>query len=333
MQPNQAIAGRVLVWWPLTLLLAACAGVVGGRSQYEQGQLDFVPHAINDQNLVVGVKGAQAVRFSEGILTILPFLPITGAPYVAVDVNRSGTVLGLTDVPQVPAVYWMAPDYPISGWLDEAPVGLFEPKALNENLMVVGNSGDAELAFRWTQLARYTSLRATPTEPRAAVNDVNDSGVAVGRSVTGDLLIWGPTATVATRVTARVASGPFIRSDGAVLWSDGKDVLFRSTLGSIVDRPIPVDGAIELTGVSEAGRLIGTVTLNGVTKGWTVRGQDAVLLLTPTNPQGDEHLKPVGVNRCGNIVSQRIRGGIAVSGALHSRTLICDPPDIVTNAQ
>lgn len=336
MHPNKVRAGRALAWWLLVLLLGACAGggsVVttggGGPSNYSQTLLDFIPHAINDQNLVVGVKGAKAVRFSGGILTTLPFLPITGAPYVAIDVNRFGNILGATNVQQVPAVYWIAPSYPISGWLEEPPVGVFEPKALNQNLMVVGNSGDAVAAFRWTQAGGYKPLLVTTAEQNAIVNDVNDSGVAVGRTPLGDLLIWGATATVAIRVAALVRSGPFILSDGTVLWSDGSDVLSRSTQGSIVRRPIPVDGVMELTGVSEVGRLIGTVTLNGVTKGWTVRGDGAVLFLTPANPQADEHLKPVGVNRCGNIVSQRVQGVTPVSGAFHAKTLICDQPDVI----
>src|SRR5258706_3079201 len=116
--------------------------------------------------------------------------------------------------------------------------------------MVVGNSGDAELAFRWTRAAFYTPLQATPSEPQATVNDVNDNGVAVGRTRSHELLIWGANATVALVVPTFVRSGPFIRSDGAVSWSDGTVVFTRDVLGSIVVRPIPLDGVIELTGVS-----------------------------------------------------------------------------------
>src|SRR5260221_4860466 len=130
-------AGRPLAVAASAVLLAACAvlggGGAGGLGLYNQAPLDFVPFAINDQNLIVGVKGAKAVRLSIGSLTTLPFLPISGLPYVGIDVNRSGTVLGLTNVQQVPAVYWEAPGYPISGWLEEPPVGVFAPRAFNES--------------------------------------------------------------------------------------------------------------------------------------------------------------------------------------------------------
>jgi hypothetical protein len=299
-----------------------------GLSPYVQQALDFIPHAINDENLIVGQQGAAAVRYSAGTRSRLPFIEFAGQSYSAVAVNNSGMTIGTSSLQQLAGLFWQAPYTSLGGWLEQPLTGLFTPVTLNKLGVVVGNTRDAQQAYRWRRTGGF-ELLLTPTRGQfAQVNDINDSGAAVGAMVDGDfsLLLWPANTNVATRL---IFSGnkPFILNSGEIVAAKGHGINYLSPQRVPSGRDIaPAGSQVFLTGVSEQGRLIGEALVEGKLRGWTALGkQGAVVWLLPLNAQADEHLKPVGVNACGNIVAQVVNGnGVAVRGELHLRNVTCD---------
>jgi hypothetical protein len=141
--------------------------------------LPFAPAAINDDGLIVGEQNGKAVQYQNGEVQVLP-LPFdgSGVSYSAVDVTSLGAILGQTDRPGAPGMAW----WPLPLTIPDAPVGVFVPAAMNKNFVVVGSSGDANVAFKWTPGTQYTRLVAPHHlhTKLTVATDVNDNGYMVG---------------------------------------------------------------------------------------------------------------------------------------------------------
>jgi hypothetical protein len=291
--------------------------------------LPFSPTAINDAGLIVGEQNGKAVRYRNGVVEVLPWPPGDAMFYGAVDVTSHGAILGKTDSAEGPAVLWRLLDgapFPVS--LSPPPVGFFVPAAVNRNLVVVGSSADAEVAYKWTPEAGYTPLIAPSghSEPPTYATDVNNSGYIVGYIDTAfdrKAFLWEPNGARGELFGGeRIGSHPYINSAGDVVafYAQGfvnQAITVASLNGTVRSFPaIPEPLSVE--GISDEGRLIGTSMLNGATRGWTFYSNQLTWLDPPPGIVGDS-VQPTGVDRCGNIVGQVRQGFDVVGGLLFSK--------------
>ena len=313
------------------LMKASAASPHLPGSAYTVTALDFVPTAINDKRLIVGSRDGKPVRYSDGQTKALPYIADPQHPYRPVDVNNAGVILAATDRNDVPAVYWNPPGYGISGLLEAPLIGVFLPLRISDNGVVAGNGADAEQPYRWTRQGGYELLRSPSDQyVRLELTDMNDVGTAVGfiedKHIHRSLLIWPAHTAKAQMMPVTIQSKPLIGKDGTIV-----SVVASNTLrtwapsGHFTDRILDnAVGYITITGYSSAGRMVGIATKNEVSRGWTILGDGPIVWLTAPGLQDGDYLVPVGVNRCGDIISILHRGSSSESGVLHARRLNCD---------
>jgi hypothetical protein len=249
-------------------------------------------------------------------------------PYDPVDVNSNGVAVGSTSDVDFPAVLWTSSLQTVP--IGRAPVGVFVPRAINSSVVVVGASDDAQQAFRWTpDVVGHTALRAPDGFSDAGATDVNDAGYAVGTASMHSsqlaVVLWTPdnTPTVLARPPVfGMRGGPFIRNNRDVTWAEVG--VIRRWNGVTTGAPSP-DGFDELTGVSEAGRFIGTLVAGGHKRGWTSFQADTSFdVLDPPAAQPGEHFEPTAVNACGDIVGVVHRADGTTSGLLFAKSSVTD---------
>jgi hypothetical protein len=322
------------------LLVLATAGCAVGP--WTANSLPFVPTAINDNGVIVGNDATGPVSSLNGTVTVLPPLGGVSGPFAAVDVASNGAILGSTGDPKFPGTFWLSGGVQIP--MGPAPVGFFVPKALNSHLAVAGSAFDAQKAFKWTANAiGYTELKPPATLPPGPhdtrATDINDAGFAVGFAIKlpsgpAHIIRWSPDATPTLLDNlSSTFSNPHILNNGAVFWMNGGSVIRNLGGTSTFQQPPEVD---TLDAVSQAGRIAGTKTANGVRRGWTSFEGSVAFLDLPNAPIGD-FFRPVDINTCGNnIVGVHVRpSGQVVGGVLFSRQSLiafrqCDTPPVAT---
>jgi uncharacterized membrane protein len=152
------------------------------------------PTGINRAGDVVGVFWpAVDTRFpfpfaiSAGQVTLLPAL-VDGLSAAALDINDSGTIVGQGRVSQqvVAAVYWQDGEIHRIEGVDALGGGLAGAVAVNEGGTIVGFSNTADIkkiqAFRWDGSGPIEVMPSLFEGWVGEAIDVNDAGVAVGRS-------------------------------------------------------------------------------------------------------------------------------------------------------
>jgi hypothetical protein len=209
-----------------------------------------------------------------------------------------------------------------------APNGFFVPKAVNSHVAVAGSAFDALKAYKWTANAiGYTELQPPTTLPPGVhdtrATDINDAGFVVGFAIkppTGPahIIRWsaGGTPTLLDNLNS-IFSAPHIINNGAVYWMNGGSIIRNLGGTSTFQQPPQVDS---LDAVSQAERLAGTKTVNGVRHGWTSFQGIVTFLDLPGAPDGD-FFRPVDIDTCGNnIVGVHVGpNGKVVGGVLFSR--------------
>ncbi|MET0765307.1 MAG: hypothetical protein ABWY29_10605 [Blastococcus sp.] len=317
------------------IVASVCAGepVMPGLPRWDAVALSFLPTAINGSRIIGTRNGAPVQGSGPGDPTPLPLLGGVSGPYNPVDLSSNGVALGSTSNIDFPGVLWTSSLQTVP--MGRAPHGFFVPRAVNSSVVVVGTSDDAELAFRWTPNAvGYRDLipPAGFSDPQAT--DVNDAGFAVGTvsNSSGRAVVrWtsdGTPAVLATLVTAGMRGGPFIRNNGDVTWAEIG--LIKSWNGVTTTVPSP-DGFERLTGVSESGRLIGTLVSGGERRGWTSFQGDTWVefdVLDPPAAQPGDFFEPTAVNFCGDIVGVVHRADGTTSGLIFAKSsdTDCDGP-------
>ena len=267
------------------LTVAACMGdlTTGGGKVRVPGigatwtaiPLSFVPAALNDNGMIVGNHGTLGpVSYENGVLTVLPPLSGVSGPFAAVDVASNGAIVGATGDSHFPGTFWLSGGVQLP--IGPAPVGLFVPQAMNVHLAVVGGAADAGVAYKWTPNAiGYTTLEPPslpPGEFLTTATDINDTGSAVGFAIKipsgpAHIVLWSPSGvpTLLDNLSS-FFSNPRILNNGAVYWMNGGSIIRRFGGTSTFEQPPGVDS---LDTVSQAGRLAGTMTVNGIRRGWT----------------------------------------------------------------
>ena len=302
-----------------------------GLPRWNAVALSFLPTAINGSGLIIGTQNGAPVEGSGGgDTTPLPLLGGVSGPYDPVDVNSSGVAVGSTSNGDFPGVLWTSSLQTLP--IGRAPVGFFVPRAINSSMVVVGASDDAEQAFRWRPNF-YTALAPPAGFSTAGATDVNDAGSAVGAAAVqfSELAVvrWAPDDTPAVLATPDIfgmRGGPFIRNNGDVTWAEIG--VIKSWNGVTTTVPSP-DGFERLTGVSESGRLIGTLASGGEKRGWTsFPGDTSFDVLDPPAAQPGDHFEPTSVNFCGDIVGVVHRANGTTSGLLFAKSsaIDCDSP-------
>ena len=325
-------------WMTLFLALAAAGCAVTPR--WTATPLSYVPTAINDAGVIVGNDATNGpVRDENGTVTVLP--PLSGAkgPFTAVDVASNGAILGSTGDASFPGTFWLSGGIQLP--IGAAPVGFFVPKAVNGRLAVAGSAFNAKKAYKWTPDATaYTELKLPPTLPAdlhdTNASDINDAGSVVGFAIKipsgpAHIIFWGPDATPAVlddSIIGKPFSDPHILNNGDVYWANNGSILGIVGGTRTSQQPPLVDS---LDAVSQAGRLAGTITVNGVRHGWTSYQGNVTFLDLPNAPAG-HFFRPVDVNSCGNKIVGVHLGpmGEVVGGVLFSRRQLfafqCDTP-------
>jgi hypothetical protein len=328
--------------WMTLLLVLAITGCAGNQ-RWNATPLSFVPTAINDAGVIVGNDAANGpVSFQNGTVTVLPPLSGVSGPFAAVDVASNGAILGSTGDPKFPGMFWLSGGVQIP--LGPAPVGFFVPKAVNRHVAVAGSAFDALKAYKWTANAiGYTELLLPATLPPGQhdtrATDINDAGFVVGFAIKppagpAHIIRWsaGGTPTLLDNLNS-IFSDPHILNNGAVYWMNGGSIIRNLGGTSTFQQPPQVDS---LNAISQAGRLAGTKTVNGVRHGWTSYEGHVDFLDLPNAPNGD-FFRPVDINTCGNnIVGVHMRpNGEVVGGVLFGRQSFlifqqCDVPPVLT---
>ena len=326
--------------WMTLLLALAITGCAG----WNPTPLPFVPTAINDAGVIVGNDANGPVSFQNGIVTVLPPLSGVSGPFAAVDVASNGAILGSTGDPKFPGMFWLSGGVKIP--MGPAPAGFFVPKAVNVHVAVAGSAFDALKAYKCTANAiGYTELQPPTTLPPGqhltTATDINDAGSVVGFTLKvpsgpGHIILWSPggVPTIFDNLTVNPSfSNPHILNDGAVFWMNGGSIVRRLGGNATFQQPPQVDS---LNAVSQAGRIAGTKTVNGVRHGWTSFQGVVTFLDLPGAPSGD-FFRPVDIDTCGNnIVGVHVRpNGEVVGGVLFRRSFVvfrsCDvPPELAT---
>ena len=285
--------------------------------------LPFLPVAINDAGLIAGNQAGAAVLYdsSTGVLAALPQPPArTTGDYAAVDVSSTGAVLGRNRYERFAGAIWQSgSSSPLL--IGIPPVGYnFVPNAISAGGQVVGSAPDAGVAYRWSGGFTALPLPATLRGNYAEATDVNDAGYVVGvafsfSSQIVHVILWSPSGA-ATRLASLydLKDRPRIRNAGDVFWSDRNGVVHRWS-GGTYSQPVMPPGFESLTGVSEAGRLIGTLVVSGARRGWT-SFQGSVSFLDPPVAQPGDYFVPAGVDTCGDIVGVVYRAPTATTSGL-----------------
>jgi hypothetical protein len=322
------------------------AGVVGAPgigAMWTAIPLSFVPTALNDNGVIVGNHATLGpVRYENGVLTVLP--PLSGAtgPFAAIDVASNGAIVGSTGDFHFPGTFWLSGGVQLP--IGPAPVGLFVPQAMNVHLAVVGGAPDDGVAYKWTPNAiGYTTLEPPHLPPGAfltTATDINDAGSAVGFTIKipsgpAHMILWSPggVPTLLDNLNS-FFSNPHILNNGAVYWMNGSSIVRRFGGSATFEQPPGVDS---FDAVSQAGRLAGTMTVNGVTRGWTSYHGSVAFLDLP-NAQPSHFFRPVAVNSCGNNIVGKHEGpnGSIVGGVLFAKQLLtvfqCDTSPVMSNA-
>jgi hypothetical protein len=285
--------------------------------------LPFAPTAINDAGLIVGSQHSVAVQYQNGKLEVLPGADQGSA---AVNVSSTGAIVGTMGekaVDGADAVLW----FPLPLRLPAAPVGVFEPKAINKHLAIVGVAGVAgfgSVAFKWTPSDGFQPLRAplrhTTKGDTVLVTDINDNGFAVGMVNHGGEqrpVLWLPDGTGLFRwPNSRVFSVQDLRinnrGDVAILGDPAGNVSVLHPDGTVESFP-SIPPVLTVDDISDEGRLVGTADVNGAFHVWTFYKNQLHFLDLPDRTIWEAS----GVNSCGNIVGAT--GGS--SGVLFARPL------------
>ncbi len=318
---------------------AATSTATPGLGQWGAVSLPFSPYAIDDSGVIVGQQNGKAVRYANGVATLLPLLPGTGFTYGAIDIASSGAILGKTDISWVPALYWTPASVVVA--IPQPIAGYFIPAAMNTSNIVVGTAEDIMYAYKWTQAGGFVQLHPPPAfDMYAFATDVNDAGYIAGyaynrNTLTGTAVLWTPTqhATV-LQGGSGIRSRPHINKYGDVAALDRSLRALVWSLNGTVRVVGPIPDAQSIDGLSDMGRLIGTSQSNGVKKGWTYYDGGTMPLNPPLAQPGD-YVQPTGVNTCGDIVGLHYRqNGTVVGGVLFTRATIitifrCDKQIVV----
>ena len=169
--------------------------------------------------------------------------------------------------------------------------------------------------------------------------DINDTGSAVGFAIKippgpAHIVLWSPSGvpTLLDNLSS-FFSNPRILNNGAVYWMNGGSIIRRFGGTSTFEQPPGVDS---LDTVSQAGRLAGTMTVNGIRRGWTsYRG--SVSFLDLPNAQPGHFFRPVAVNSCGNNIVGVHQGpnGSIIGGVLFAKQLLtvfqCDTQPVLSD--
>jgi hypothetical protein len=315
-------------------------GVTGIIGMWTAIPLSFVPTALNDNGVIVGNHATLGpVRFENGAMTVLPPLSGVSGTFAAVDVASNSAIVGSTGDSHFPGTFWLSGGVQLP--IGPAPVGLFVPKAMNVHLAVVGGAPDAGVAFKWTANALgFTTLEPPPLPSGSfliTATDINDAGSTVGFAIKtpsgpAHIILWSPSGapTLLDNLNSSF-SNPHILNNGAVYWMNGGSIIRRLGGTSTFEQPPGVDS---FDAVSQAGRLAGTMTVNGVRRGWTSHHGNVTFLDLP-NAQPDHFFRPVAVNSCGNNIIGVHQGpnGAIVEGVLFARQLLtvfdCDTPPVL----
>jgi hypothetical protein len=271
--------------------------------------LPFAPTAMNDAGVIVGSQPDVAVQYQNGKVEVLP-----GADQgsVAVNVSSTGAIVGTMGekaVDGADAVLW----FPLPLRLPSAPVGVFEPKAINKHLAIVGDAGVALLvsvAFKWTPSDGFQPLRSplrrTTKGESVRVTDINDNGFAVGVVTNPDgearPVVWLPDGTGLFRwPNARVFSLQDLRinnrGDVAIVGDPAFHVSVLHADGTVESFP-SIPPVLTVDDISDEGRMIGTARFNGGVRAWTFYKNQLHWLDLPDGTPWE----PSRVNSCGNIV-------------------------------
>jgi hypothetical protein len=284
--------------------------------------LPFAPLAINDAGLIVGNLNGQAVQFQNGTLQVLP------EDSEAVDVSSLGAIVGFVGG-------GAGLVFPLPLVLPDPPSGVFEPAAINKHLAVVGTSGDAEQAFKWTPSAGWEALQPPHRfsgELPAFAEDINDAGFAVG-SVSFGLgeeskpVLWTPDHHAAFHWPG-ISVGRremHINNHGDTVIFDADAARNVSVLhldGTVDSFPSIPELLLSVDGISDEGRIIGTSQVNGVPRAWTFYKNQLHWLDLPDGTP----FQPTGVNSCGNIVGSGAHSGFLFARPLPSR---CDGAGVI----
>ena len=114
---------------------------------------------------------------------------------------------------------------------------------------------------------------------------------------------------------------------------NGGSIIRRLGGTATFEQPPGVDS---FDAVSQAGRIAGTITVNGVRRGFTSH-RGSVTFLDLPNAQPDHFFRPVAVNSCGNNIVGVHQGpnGSIVGGVLFAKQLLtafqCDTPPVLSN--
>lgn len=147
------------------------------------------------------------------------------------------------------------------------------------------------------------------------------------------IILWNPSGvpTLLDNLNSSF-SNPHILNNGAMFWMKGGSIIRRLGGTATFVQPPGVDS---FDAVSQAGRVAGTITVNGVRRGFTSH-RGSVTFLDLPNAQPGHFFRPVAVNSCGNNIVGVHQGpnGSIVGGVLFAKQLLtafqCDTPPVLS---
>ena len=294
---------------------------------YAVTSLPFTPAAINDSGVIVGHKGSSsleaAVAYSGGTLTVLPRPAGPTGAYSAIDITRSGHILG-----------WAGNAMVIWPSRTSTPLVVSSPdivagNAMNDDFMVVGMASKGH-PFRWTPAFGVQYLTVPYGYSAEDVLYVSTTGYIAGFvSSNFNLQLytirWAPNG--APTVFSAAPSYP-------VGLHDSGDIVLNKYLGDDTTAIWSVNGSAQpVTGIpgapvgawSSMGRYAGGFGPSQVHQPWTMYDGSVTWLTAPNLSQ--EAVNPIDVNACGNILATRSSlstGYQEDSGYVWRRSFTCD---------
>lgn len=293
---------------------------------YRATSLPFTPTAINDSGVIVGHRDSSsfevAVAYYGGTLTVLPRRTGLTGGYSAVDITRSGHILGTNGST---ILVWPTPaSTPLVVTYPDSLAGL----AMNDSDMIVGVTRSGR-AFRMMSLDTVEILAVPYGYDHPTPLYVSNTGYIAGsvRSIFTHLpytVRWAPNGV------PTVYSGGSSYPDGL---HDSGDVLLNTYSGSYATVIWSANGSAQtVTGIpgtpvaawSSAGRYAGNFGPSQAREPWTLSYGSLTWLTAPNLDQ--QLVNVVDVNTCGTIIADRafLSGFPQDSGYVWSRPLTCD---------